>query len=77
MKNRGRYDKAIVCPFYRNSDPYHISCEGVTKETSTKVSFGDTEKVNAYKDKHCRSLSGYGRCLICDMLERKYIDDGK
>lgn len=74
-KNGGRYDKYIVCPFYRGSDPYHISCEGVTKDTSIKVAFGDSNKTSMYKDAFCRSIDGYRRCRICEMLMGKYADE--
>ena len=76
MKNRqGRYDKAIVCPFYRCSDPFHICCEGINEDTSIKVTFGNPDKVNTYKDCFCRNIDAYKRCMVCEMLERKYADE--
>ena len=75
MNNKGKYDKAIVCPFYRCSDPYYICCEGVTNDSSIKVTFGIPEKVNLYKDCFCRNIDGYRRCKVSDMLTRKYADE--
>lgn len=75
MNNKGKYDKAIVCPFYRCSDPYHISCEGVTEDSSIKVTFGLPDKTNMYKDCFCRNIDGYTHCKVAEMLTRKYNDD--
>lgn len=75
MSRDGRYDKAIVCPFYRASDPYHVCCEGITKDSSIKVTFGNSDKTTMYKDCFCRNIDGYKRCKINEMLERKYVDD--
>ena len=75
MSRDNRNDKAIVCPYYRCSDPYHICCEGVTEDTSIKVTFGDPKKTANYKHCFCRSIEAYKRCKVCDMLERKYADE--
>ena len=75
MNRSGSDDKAIVCPFYRGFDPYRISCEGVTEDSSIKVTFGNPEKAKAYKDCFCRDIDGYRRCRISEMLMGKYADE--
>lgn len=74
MNRSGSDDIYIVCPFYRGTDPYHIFCEGVTEDTSLKVTFGDPKKTSMYKECFCRNIDGYKRCRISEMLERKYAD---
>ena len=74
MNRKNRDDKAVVCPFYRFSDHYHICCEGVSEDTSIKVTFGDPKKTENYKNCFCRNIDGYKRCRVSDMLTRKYAD---
>lgn len=77
MKYKGRYDKSIVCPFYRYADSQHIGCEGVCKGNTLSINFENPNEEKAYKDRHCRSMEGYRLCKVCEMLEAKYADDGK
>jgi hypothetical protein len=76
MKNRGRFDESIVCPFYKFADEYHIGCEGVLGGTSLSINFGNPHDKEEYKNKYCRDICGYHNCRVCEMLEDKY-DDGK
>ena len=68
-------DKSVVCPFFKWSDKNHIGCEGVSVGNTVSLVFGDPNRRNEYKIRHCRSLERYKSCRVCQMLMGKYCDE--
>ena len=64
--------KYVVCPYYKKHDDYRIRCEGIDKDSSIHVVFGDPRKMEIFKVKHCHSFQGYHKCLVCQALDKKY-----
>lgn len=76
-KNVSNKEVLIVCPFFKYNDPYHIGCEGVCGGTTLSVNFKSPQDKDEYKDRFCRNIENYHKCRVCEMLEAKYVDDGK
>ena len=68
-------ERGIVCPFYAWADKNRIGCEGISKDNTLSLVFGDPNKRNEYKIKYCRSMERYRECQICQLLYRKYADE--
>lgn len=62
-----------ICPFYRSEEKQKVYCEGVKRESSIHLAFGDAKDLKTYMDKHCRG--GYETCIIAQALLRKYEDE--
>lgn len=77
MKNRGRYDQLVVCPFYKYAESQRIGCEGVCPGSTVSLNFENPNDELAYKNNYCRNINRYRHCRVCEMLMEKYGDDGK
>lgn len=66
--------KYVKCPFFRRLENNRICCEGTDDNNTINLVFGDTKKLEAYKERYCCRIEGYPRCLVCIALERKYWD---
>lgn len=58
------------CPFYKAEDKNIIYCEGVQDNSSIHNAFPGNAA--PWKEKYCRSSTGWPRCMIARMLEQKY-----
>ncbi len=69
-------DYLVVCPYYVEDLPQpeyrRIVCEGIAGACQVRLIFDDKAAYKAHKITFCRSLSGYGSCPVCMMLENKY-----
>lgn len=72
MSRTDSNDKSVICPFFRYSDQHNICCEGVSTDSSIKVTFGDPRSKASYKDDFCRDINSYKECRVCKMLFRKH-----
>lgn len=70
-------EKTVVCPFFVWTDNNHIACEGVGTSSSVSLNFNGRKKVDAHKERYCRSIDGYKDCRVCKMIMEGYADDGK
>lgn len=68
--------KYVVCPFYIRSDQNKICCEGVDDNNTLNLIYMDAKKRREYSDKYCRDEVNYKSCQICQMLYRKYGENG-
>lgn len=73
------YDaKYIVCPYYlgiyneEQRKKGQIRCEGVSKGNSISLVFGSENQRKEYKKTYCNSITQCQKCLIHQMLDRKY-----
>lgn len=77
------YDDANVkCPYFISNysedqrAKLQIRCEGVSDGNCISLTFRNSSAIQAYKELNCNSLHGCKRCLIHNMLDRKYgVDD--
>lgn len=67
-------DAYAVCPFYIRTTNNRIHCEGLQKRNTINLVFEDIKKQYEYLRIYCCSLANYGRCPICEILNRKYGD---
>lgn len=69
-------DVEALCPFFRKSDKYSITCEGVEDDSINKTVFRDEtgrehqESRNNYRAHYCNL--NYSKCRIYRMLNEKY-----
>lgn len=83
-----RDEKYVACPYslgvntvyqaeaYRNERGGIIRCEGVSKSNVITLIFDSKEALNAYKKAFCYEVHRCRKCLIHQMLNRKYgVDD--
>lgn len=77
-----RDEKYVSCPYYlgRNNEEQRkkeqIRCEGVSKGNSISLVFGNEAERRDYKRAFCYSIHQCRKCLIHQMLNRKYgVDD--
>ena len=75
MKNNSS-SVVVICPFFKakgkSSCSQVIYCEGVEKNTSIHLAFGDHEKRKAYMDCYCNKFQGHKECIIAKALYGKY-----
>jgi hypothetical protein len=64
--------KLVKCPYYRNNDSNRICCEGLKDKTTINFTFEDSKKRRSYMDIYCNDIHNYNKCMICNMLNRKY-----
>lgn len=82
MTNVGERDERYVsCPYYLVIKKEHqqqrlIRCEGVSKGNTLSLVFANETERKEYKKAYCYSIHQCRRCLIHQMLNRKYgVDD--
>ena len=68
MKHRA--DVLVKCPYYKYEEKQKIYCEGVQEGTAIHLAFDTTPNLKDYKRHYCKGC--YDRCLIAEMLNRKY-----
>ena len=70
-------DYLTVCPFFkiakRTNNIFHISCEPPKGVDSFKIGFYG-QKLNTWRAKYCRNITGYKDCPIAKMLLSEYSD---
>lgn len=63
----------VVCPFFCKEVSIAVSCESyLDPEGRVKLCFSDGKKKERYMTRHCKSMTGYKRCLIARALECRY-----
>lgn len=62
----------VVCPFYRRNDNNRICCEGVDKTNTLNIVFGSQPDLHKYVLRYCNDIDGHKRCLLCQMLTKKW-----
>ena len=71
----------VACPYYLKIKDKHlksniIRCEGVDKGNAINLVFGLEADRKQYKKTYCYHIKGCRKCLIHQMLNRKYgVDD--
>ena len=76
-----RDERYIACPYYLVIKEEHrknrlIRCEGVSKCNTISLVFGSEKDRIEYKRSFCYSIHECRKCLIHQMLNRKYgVDD--
>lgn len=77
-----RDERYVSCPYYLglNNEEQRkkgqIRCEGVSKGNSISLVFGSEKERKEYKRAFCYSIHRCRKCLIHQMLNRKYgVDD--
>ena len=72
MKHISFADKNVVCPFYRYQETHKICCEGIKKNSTLHLAFGDPTERKRHCAQFCNSLDGYPLCPVAKMLNKKY-----
>jgi hypothetical protein len=73
-----RDDRYVACPYYlgifseEQRKKQQIRCEGVSKGNAISLVFGTESGRKAYKRSFCYSIHNCRKCLIHQMLNRKY-----
>ena len=66
----------VVCPFYRRNDTtnsvHRICCEGVDTSNTLNLVFASQAKMHEYVVRYCNSVENHKRCMICQMLTKKW-----
>ena len=77
-----RDERYVACPYYLGINnetqrkKQQIRCEGVSKGNAISLVFGSENERKAYKRDFCYSIKKCRKCLIHQMLNRKYgVDD--
>lgn len=77
-----RDERYVACPYFlgvyseAQRKKVQIRCEGVSKGNSISLVFGSETVRKEYKKNFCYSLYNCRKCLIHQMLDRKYgVDD--
>lgn len=73
-----RDERYVSCPYYlgllseEQRKKEQIRCEGVSKGNTISLLFGSSTDRKEYKRTYCYSIQNCRRCLIHQMLNRKY-----
>jgi hypothetical protein len=77
-----RDERYVACPYYlgihseAQRKKQQIRCEGVSKGNAICLTFGNELDRRAYKRSFCYNVKECRKCLIHQMLNRKYgVDD--
>ena len=77
-----RDDRYVACPYYigvyseAQRLKQQIRCEGISTGNTISLTFGAEKDRKNYKKKYCYSVYECRKCLIHQMLNRKYgVDD--
>lgn len=67
--------KRVLCPFYKDAPQgkQTIMCEGLEKNTSIHLAFGNKKRQFEYMEEHC--CKEFDSCRIADMLYKKYDEE--
>jgi hypothetical protein len=65
-------DVDAKCPFFLSSGKRKISCEGITDDCTTNLTFVSQQKRDLHRNIFCNAKFRY--CEIYKMLEEKYED---
>lgn len=67
--------KRVLCPFYKDTPQGKqiVMCEGLEKNTSIHLAFGNKKRQFEYMEEHC--CKEFDSCRIADMLYKKYDDE--
>ena len=63
-------DVEAKCPFFKSSGKRKISCEGITEDCTTNLTFISEQKRNLHRNVFCDARYKY--CEIFKMLLEKY-----
>lgn len=74
MKAGRRASKNVFCPFYNEEDRQTIFCEGLEPGTAVHLAFSTQPQLKAYKKRFCE-CTRYDKCLIAQMLAKKYEEE--
>lgn len=74
MKKGRMVSKSVICPFYTEEDRQTIFCEGLEPGTSVHLAFSTPPLLKTYKKRFCE-CTRYKKCLIAQMLFKKYEED--
>lgn len=64
--------KYAVCPFYHRNDTNRICCEGVEDNNTINIVFGAKQDMLAYEKHFCDNIERHKKCLVYQMLNKKY-----
>lgn len=72
-----KVDAYVGCPYYKRDgkDKREIICEGVQDGATSHQAFGNILDLEEYKWQFCKG--DYNKCLIAQMLNRKYDYEAK
>ena len=65
-----RLDAFVKCPYYKGEEKQMIFCEGVQEGSALHLAFNTSTNLKDYKNRFCKEC--YNRCLVAEMLNRKY-----
>lgn len=65
-----RQDVLVKCPYYKGEESQMIFCEGVEDGSKLHLAFNTSNNRRDYKNRFCKGC--YNKCLIAEMLNRKY-----
>lgn len=63
-------DILVKCPYYKGEVKQMLFCEGVQDGSAIHLAFDTKPNLKAYKNRFCKSC--YNKCLLAEMLNRKY-----
>ena len=73
-----RDERYVACPYYISNysedqrKKQQIRCEGVSEGNVISLTFGMERDRKAYKKEYCYSIHHCRKCLIHQLLNRKY-----
>lgn len=63
-------DVEAICPYFLRSGAKKVVCEGM-HDYSIGLEFDHKEERNKHRETYCNTYE-YGRCQVCQIIERKY-----
>ena len=63
-------DVSAKCPFYKNSNPNCVTCEGIYNKSTVTTRFEHRNDLGNFRALFCDS--NYQNCKIYRLLEKKY-----
>ena len=68
-------DKYVVCPFFFKQEGGKLYCDGFKEGVYIHLSFRSNSLLNSHKAQHCHNISGYKKCPIYPLIEKRYEED--
>ena len=65
-----RQDVLVKCPYYKGEEKQMLFCEGVQEGSAIHLAFDTPSSLKEYKNSFCKRR--YNKCLIADLLNRKW-----
>ena len=65
-------DKYARCPYYVSGNSNSVRCVGPVKSCYTEIVFRSKERRAEFAKDHCNSIEGCQRCLLYEVLTKKY-----